>query len=1331
MGTRIAFTNILQWNCEGLKPKFATGDIHQLIKETNTNCICLQETKLRPEANFVVKKFKSYLKNQDVAEGQNAHGGVAIFVRKFISSYQVKLQTELQAIAVSVKFRKRITLCSLYLPPGEEVSKVDMQGLLDQLPKPFMVLGDFNAHHPLWFDPRRENGRGKMIAELIDENDVVLLDKNKPTNMWKVDKSFSHVDLSLCSADLLTQFLWDVHDEPLSSDHFPILIKSELQFNKGGSPRWVTKDANWGLYQESTGVYKNPRDFSSVDDMANFFETMVVEAASTAIPKTSGKGGRRSPPWWNAECQTAIRKRKAAFRKYRLVTSRVNFNRFSRARAEAKKIIKKSKKTAWTAFVNSINRKSTSREVWKKINLLNNRVNYDQVTTLKLNPKQIKISNVPVECEHHIKEELMDLGCVQSITRVAVDDRVCSVFVRYEEDSSIDKALQFHGTVVQGYRVNAEVVLPEFNVERSPVVLDDEKEIADCLGRRFSYISGEGSCDPRFKEVKDRREKEKLDFSTREKLGYNSPITMQEMEYAMNLADDSSPGPDEVLYSMLKKLAPEGKTLLLELINLIFKEGKLPKRWKEAYIIPILKDGKVATNPGSYRPIALTSCICKLMQRCVNRRLVWWAESKDLIDKNQNGFRPGRGTVDCLATLATEAHHAYRRGEYLFCVFFDLEKAYDTCWKHLILSQLHKHGLRGELPRYIEDFLTERTFRVKVGQSLSDKFEQKMGVPQGGVLSCTLFNIAINTVVEVIRGFVSYSLYVDDKRISFASKNYDTCVDRIQSVLGKLVRWSVETGFRFSTEKTVWMVFHRTRLIAEPIQFMLDGAILKEVTEKKFLGLWHDRLLRWDRHVVNLKASCNRALNILKIISANSRETDSKTLLGIYKALVRSKLDYGCQVYGTAPKTYLEPLDPVHHKGLRLCLGAYRSSPIPSLYVEACEPSLKCRREMLQMQYYVRTKQFLPNSRPIRLDDTALDIKYSRPSLMPICLGYTVRRLSRDYGIQYPNIALLKESVLGPWELPTPVVCMALAVYKKDETSSLEYRQYFLRHKHAVDVEIYTDGSKSSEGVGAGIAVVSSLRDHVFGRRIHETATIFTAELYAIKIALQTLKTYRGIASVIYSDSRSAIQAIKATSRCKLVREILELLVTLKRVKVEVTFCWLPGHAGIRGNEIADKEAKASIGRALISTQEISVSDVQAHIRKKVLDKWKNWWAGISVEQVKLKEVVPFISGTPVDFGLSRMDAVKLTRLRIGHSRITHSHLYNGEDCPECLECAMPDAQQVMSVKHVLLDCSNFALQRLAYYDFREVTLKTLLTDREYVRRVLQFIKDIGWYSKL
>ena len=126
------------------------------------------------------------------------------------------------------------------------------------------------------------------------------------------------------------------------------------------------------------------------------------------------------------------------------------------------------------------------------------------------------------------------------------------------------------------------------------------------------------------------------------------------------------------------------------------------------------------------------------------------------------------------------------------------------------------------------------------------------------------------------------------------------------------------------------------------------------ITYSKFLGILFDRKLSFIPQIKYLKAKSFKALNLLKVLSHTSWGADRTTLLKLYRSLVRSKLDYGCIIYGSARKSYLQMLDPIHNQGLRLALGAFRTSPFASLYVEADEPSLFSRREKLSMQCAIR-----------------------------------------------------------------------------------------------------------------------------------------------------------------------------------------------------------------------------------------------------------------------------------------------------------------------------------------------------------------------------------------
>ena len=116
-------------------------------------------------------------------------------------------------------------------------------------------------------------------------------------------------------------------------------------------------------------------------------------------------------------------------------------------------------------------------------------------------------------------------------------------------------------------------------------------------------------------------------------------------------------------------------------------------------------------------------------------------------------------------------------------VFFDLEKAYDTTCKYGILQDLHEAGLRGRVPQFITKFLENRNFRVRLGSNLSEPYEQEMGVPQGSILSVTLFSIKINSLAKILTKDVQGSLYVDDFLMSFRAKNTITCERQLQCCL--------------------------------------------------------------------------------------------------------------------------------------------------------------------------------------------------------------------------------------------------------------------------------------------------------------------------------------------------------------------------------------------------------------------------------------------------------------------------------------------------------------------------------------------------------------------
>jgi len=160
---------------------------------------------------------------------------------------------------------------------------------------------------------------------------------------------------------------------------------------------------------------------------------------------------------------------------------------------------------------------------------------------------------------------------------------------------------------------------------------------------------------------------------------------------------------------MLKHLPPNAVNTLLRALNNIWFAGNFPPSWRTSTVIPIPKPTKDAFDPNNYRPIALTSCLCKLMECMASSRLVWFLERNKLITPFQCGFRKRYSTTDHLVRLESFIREAFIQRQHAVAIFFELEKAYDCTSKYGITKDLHQADLRGRLPCFIEDFFKKYT----------------------------------------------------------------------------------------------------------------------------------------------------------------------------------------------------------------------------------------------------------------------------------------------------------------------------------------------------------------------------------------------------------------------------------------------------------------------------------------------------------------------------------------------------------------------------------------------------------------------------------------------
>ena len=220
------------------------------------------------------------------ADGR-ATGGCSIFTRKGVPHEVLELDTELQATAVKVSLHKTITVCDVYIPPRFNVTQSDIDNLVNQLPAPFLFIGDFNAHSDLW-GYSSSNSLGNKVEHLEYPN-ICLLNDKSPTNFHPASGSFTSIDLSLCSATVFLDFTWQVHSDQCGSDQFPILIDivKSMPIYKDNVPRWNFKKTDWPKFKLQCSLDINTHNFTDSTEKLPAFLNKLNDIATKCVPKST------------------------------------------------------------------------------------------------------------------------------------------------------------------------------------------------------------------------------------------------------------------------------------------------------------------------------------------------------------------------------------------------------------------------------------------------------------------------------------------------------------------------------------------------------------------------------------------------------------------------------------------------------------------------------------------------------------------------------------------------------------------------------------------------------------------------------------------------------------------------------------------------------------------------------------------------------------------------------------------------------------------------------------------------------------------------------------
>jgi len=351
-----------------------------------------------------------------------------------------------------------------------------------------------------------------------------------------------------------------------------------------------------------------------------------------------------------------------------------------------------------------------------------------------------------------------------------------------------------------------------------------------------------------------------------------------------NLKDYSAPGPD-LISSRLLKSVRDAITLPLQMIfNKSMTSGSVPSDWREAVVIPIFKKGTKG-DPGNYRPISLTSIVCKVMETIIKEKVVAHLSRNKLIYSSQHGFTKKRSCTTNLLEFFEVVTKTIDQGVPVDVVYLDFAKAFDKVPRMRLVEKMRSNNIQGELISWISNWLSNRRQRVRVGEFYSDWTSVDSGVPQGSVLGPEAFRIYINDIDDAIRSVECINKFADDTKIAKQIRSEE---DRqsLQSALDNLYEWTVTWDMRFNVSKCKIVHVGRNN---PKYTYNIGGETLNSDSNEKDIGVLITENLKPS---LQCQKSSNSSMAVLNQILRSFTYRDRLTYINLYKTYVRPHLEF-------------------------------------------------------------------------------------------------------------------------------------------------------------------------------------------------------------------------------------------------------------------------------------------------------------------------------------------------------------------------------------------------------------------------------------------------------
>ena len=795
-------------------------------------------------------------------------------------------------------------------------------------------------------------------------------------------------------------------------------------------------------------------------------------------------------------------------------------------------------------------------------------------------------------------------------------------------------------------------------------------------------------------------------------------FSMKDLQAAIRkMRRKGAPGPDDIPPAFLKELGPEALKVLLGIYNESFWNAACPQIWRTAIIVPLLKAGKPSGALKSYRPVSLTSCVVKLMERLVAERIYHIMETGNHFSKLQAGFRRGRSCEDQILKLTQAIENGFqkKRMERSVLVLLDFSAAFDTVWRQRLLLSMSEQGIPLQIIRWIASFLDNRQARVRFGDGLSKARIMRQGLPQGSVLSPLLFIMYIDNLAKLLPDSETISMFADDVSILSTRRSKEDAEKAAQEVVDIVVVWSKEWKLKLNSTKSEVSFFTTwTHEASWKPSIVVDGDEIPVVKYPRLLGVFLDCQLSFQYQTKEVAAAAIKKLRLLAMVSYSSWGWGRAELMKLYSAFIRTRMDYAAPSWQPwLSPSNVEVLDRVQNRALRLITGQMQSSPVDALRLESGVPSYQTHIDRACMRSAEKALR-MPVDHPLySVAHDAVPAKNSRISWKT----QTDRLLAR-VPVEATNRQQISFFGSDPWDDPPRINVHTdvPGVEGRNDDPILKQELTFKQiNSFNADLVIYTDGS-ASEGTrdgGAGVVVTRGTAESpVVMTEIKVRGAALTSSYEEEREAGETAVAWLNSNPNIDGDSRVVV-ATDSQSLCKAIerqsRGVDKILTGLATLPCEVVWQWVPGHSDVAGNEIADKVAKAATIESGPS-RPVSLNAIRAEI--------KNLAPASEPTHARTIAVYSKLSRSREDEITDRRDQVDLARLRSGH------HLWFGEtqhrfnpDVPATCDRCYHDSQDL----NHWLACPGTEAARMKQFGYTKVELHALT---EYPRKCLALARS-------